>query len=68
MRKRIDRYREYLETSKAHEIARRLFVMNAFDRGAVKIMETLDKRPVTSDIQIIMAGIVTILLVGLLSQ
>jgi predicted membrane protein (TIGR00267 family) len=37
MRKRIARYREYLETSKAHEIARRLFVMNAFD-GALTIM------------------------------
>ncbi|MGV8174983.1 MAG: VIT1/CCC1 transporter family protein [Methanothrix sp.] len=37
MRKRIDRYREYLETSKAYEIARRLFVMNAFD-GALTIM------------------------------
>ena len=37
MRKRIDRYREYLETSRAHEIARRLFVMNAFD-GALTIM------------------------------
>ncbi|MCK7508965.1 MAG: hypothetical protein MZV70_36330 [Desulfobacterales bacterium] len=37
MRKRIDRYREYLVTSKAHEIARRLFVMNAFD-GALTIM------------------------------
>lgn len=37
MRKRIARYREYLETSKANEIARRLFVMNAFD-GALTIM------------------------------
>ncbi len=37
MRKRIERFREYLEVSKAHEIARRLFVMNAFD-GALTIM------------------------------
>jgi predicted membrane protein (TIGR00267 family) len=37
MRKRIDLYRKYLETTKAHEIARRLFVMNAFD-GALTIM------------------------------
>ncbi len=37
MRRRIDRYREYLETCRAHEIARRLFVMNAFD-GALTIM------------------------------
>ncbi|MDD1749304.1 MAG: VIT1/CCC1 transporter family protein [Methanothrix sp.] len=37
MRKRIARYRKYLETSKAQEIARRLFVMNAFD-GALTIM------------------------------
>ena len=37
MRKRIDLYRKYLETTKAQEIARRLFVMNAFD-GALTIM------------------------------
>ncbi len=37
MRKRIERFREYLEVSKAHEIARRLFVMNAFD-GTLTIM------------------------------
>jgi predicted membrane protein (TIGR00267 family) len=37
MRKRITLYREYLKTTKAHEIARRLFVMNAFD-GALTIM------------------------------
>ena len=37
MRRRIDRYREYLKTSRAYEIARRLFVMNAFD-GALTIM------------------------------
>jgi len=37
MRKRIERFREYLEVSKAHEIARRLFVMNAFD-GCLTIM------------------------------
>ena len=37
MRRRIDLYREYLKTSRAHEIARRLFVMNAFD-GALTIM------------------------------
>ena len=37
MRRRIDRYREYLKTSRAQEIARRLFVMNAFD-GALTIM------------------------------
>lgn len=37
MRKRIERFREYLEVSRAHEIARRLFVMNAFD-GALTIM------------------------------
>jgi len=37
MRRRIERFREYLEVSKAHEIARRLFVMNAFD-GALTIM------------------------------
>ncbi len=37
MRKRIERYREYPEVSRAHEIARRLFVMNAFD-GALTIM------------------------------
>jgi predicted membrane protein (TIGR00267 family) len=37
MRKRIERIREYLEVSRAHEIARRLFVMNAFD-GALTIM------------------------------
>ena len=37
MRKRIALYREYLETTKAHEIARRLFVMNAFD-GTLTIM------------------------------
>ena len=37
MRKRIDKYRGYLETTKAYEIARRLFVMNAFD-GALTIM------------------------------
>ncbi len=37
MRKRIERFREYLEVSKAQEIARRLFVMNAFD-GTLTIM------------------------------
>jgi predicted membrane protein (TIGR00267 family) len=37
MRKRIDKYRGYLETTKAYEIARRLFVMNAFD-GTLTIM------------------------------
>jgi predicted membrane protein (TIGR00267 family) len=37
MRKRIALYRKYLETTKAQEIARRLFVMNAFD-GALTIM------------------------------
>jgi predicted membrane protein (TIGR00267 family) len=37
MRKRIERLREYLEVSNAQEIARRLFVMNAFD-GALTIM------------------------------
>jgi len=37
MRKRIERFREYLEVSRAHEIARRLFVMNAFD-GTLTIM------------------------------
>ncbi len=37
MRKRIERFREYLEVSRAHEIARRLFVMNAFD-GCLTIM------------------------------
>ena len=37
MRKRIALYRKYLETTNAQEIARRLFVMNAFD-GALTIM------------------------------
>ncbi len=37
MRRRIERLHEYLEVTKAHEIARRLFVMNAFD-GALTIM------------------------------
>lgn len=37
MRKRIERLQEYMEVTKAHEIARRLFVMNAFD-GALTIM------------------------------
>jgi predicted membrane protein (TIGR00267 family) len=37
MRRRIERFREYLEVSRAHEIARRLFVMNAFD-GCLTIM------------------------------
>ncbi len=37
MRKRIDRYRNYMEATKAFEIARRLFVMNAFD-GTLTIM------------------------------
>lgn len=37
MRKRIDRYRRYIEATKALEIARRLFVMNAFD-GTLTIM------------------------------
>lgn len=37
MRKRIERFQEYLEVSRAHEIARRLFVMNAFD-GTLTIM------------------------------
>ncbi|VVB72605.1 VIT family protein [uncultured archaeon] len=37
MRKRIERFREYLEVSNAQEIARRLFVMNAFD-GTLTIM------------------------------
>ncbi len=37
MRKRIERFREYLEVSKAQEIARRLFVLNAFD-GTLTIM------------------------------
>ncbi|RQW79116.1 MAG: hypothetical protein EHM14_09795 [Methanothrix sp.] len=37
MRKRIERLQGYMEVTKAHEIARRLFVMNAFD-GALTIM------------------------------
>ena len=37
MRKRIDRYRRYMEATRAVEIARRLFVMNAFD-GTLTIM------------------------------
>lgn len=37
MRRRIARFQEYLEVSRAHEIARRLFVMNAFD-GTLTIM------------------------------
>ncbi|MDM7913504.1 MAG: VIT1/CCC1 transporter family protein [Methanotrichaceae archaeon] len=37
MRKRIERFQEYLEVSRAQEIARRLFVMNAFD-GCLTIM------------------------------
>jgi predicted membrane protein (TIGR00267 family) len=37
MRRRIERFREYLDVSNAHEIARRLFVMNAFD-GTLTIM------------------------------
>ncbi len=37
MRRRIERFQEYLEVSRAHEIARRLFVMNAFD-GTLTIM------------------------------
>jgi len=37
MRKHIGRLKEYLEVSKAQEIARRLFVMNAFD-GTLTIM------------------------------
>ena len=37
MRKRIIKYRYYLEATKAYEIARRLFVINAFD-GALTIM------------------------------
>jgi predicted membrane protein (TIGR00267 family) len=37
MRRRIERFKEYLEVSHAHEIARRLFVMNAFD-GTLTIM------------------------------
>jgi predicted membrane protein (TIGR00267 family) len=37
MWRRIERFREYLEVSRAQEIARRLFVMNAFD-GTLTIM------------------------------
>ncbi|HPT18587.1 MAG TPA: VIT1/CCC1 transporter family protein [Methanothrix sp.] len=37
MRKRIDRYRRYMQATRAVEIARRLFVMNAFD-GTLTIM------------------------------
>ena len=37
MRKRIDHYRRYMEATRAVEIARRLFVMNAFD-GTLTIM------------------------------
>lgn len=37
MRRRIERLRAYLRVTEAHEIARRLFVMNAFD-GTLTIM------------------------------
>lgn len=37
MRRRVERIRRYLKVSRAHEIARRLFIMNAFD-GTLTIM------------------------------